>query len=136
VTLLVPARVEEEIEQGGVTPALERAQDEGWAKVVAAPTVSHNKATTAQDIVRRAIASKSAQKDEHDVEKADTVFAGIAVEYLLDPERADNVTMITSDRLAQEAIETAMSSLGYDGQVSIITLWDLIDREDDDFTLI
>ena len=55
VPLLVPARVEEEIEQGGVTPALERAQDEGWAKVVAAPTVSHSKATTAQDIVRRAM---------------------------------------------------------------------------------
>jgi hypothetical protein len=29
VTLLVPARVEDEIEQGGVEPALTRAQDEG-----------------------------------------------------------------------------------------------------------
>ena len=136
VTLLVPARVEEEIEQGGVKPALERAQDEGWAKVVAAPTVSHSKATTAQDIVRRAIASKSTSKDEHDVEKADPVFAGLAVEYLLDTEQADNITVITADRVAREAIETAMSSLGYGGQITIITLWDLIDSEDDDITLI
>lgn len=136
VTLLVPTRIEQEIEQSGVKPALERAQKEGWAEVVESPTVSHSKATTAQDIVRRTIASKSAGKDEHTVEKADPVFAGFAVEYLLDTEQADHVTVITTDRIAQEAIETAMTSLGYEGQVSIISLWDLIDIEDDDYTLI
>ncbi|MCQ4334110.1 hypothetical protein KM295_11590 [Natronomonas sp. F2-12] len=136
VTLLVPARVEEEIEQGNVKPALERAQDEGWAKVITAPTVAHSKATTAQDIVRRAIASKSAEKDEHDVEKADPVFAGLAVEYILNEKQPENVTVITADRLAREAIETAITSLGYDDQVSTVTLWDLIDRDDDDITLI
>lgn len=87
-------------------------------------------------IARRAIASKSTDKDEHDVEKADPVFAGLAVEYLLDKKTADNVTVITADRIACEAIETAISSLGYTGQVSIITPWDLIDEEDDDLTLI
>ena len=136
VTCLVPSRVEEELEQGGVKPALERTQDEGWAKTVDAPTVSHSKATTAQDIARRAIASKSPDKDEHDVEKADLVFAGLAVEYLLEKKTADNVTVITADRIACEAIETAISSLGYTGQVSSITLWDLIDEADDDLTLI
>lgn len=136
VTLLVPTRIEDEIEQGGVKPALERAQNEGWATVVSAPAISHSKATTAQDIVRRAIASKSADKGEHDVEKADPVFAGLAVEYIRDEEQADNVTVITADRLAQESIETAMTALGYNGQVSTITLWDLIDRDDDDITLI
>lgn len=136
VTLLVPSRIEDEIEQGGVKPALERAQEEGWANVVSAPTVSHGKATTAQDIVRRAIASKSPEKEEHDVEKADPVFAGLAVEYLLGKGQADSVTVITADRIAQEAIETAMTSLGYDGQASTLTLWDLIDRDDDDITLI
>lgn len=136
VNLLVPARVEDEIEQGGVKTTLERAQDEGWATVVAAPTISHSQATAAQDIVRRAIASNSTEKDEHAVEKADPVFAGLAVEYLLDDEQADDVVVVTADRLAGEATETALSSLGYDGQVSIIRLWDLIDQEDDDFTLI
>jgi hypothetical protein len=104
--------------------------------VVTAPTVSNSEATTAQDIARRAIASKSAHKDEHDVEKADPVFAGLAVEYLLDDEQADTVTVITADRLAREAIETATTALEYDGQVSTITLWNLIDSEDDDLTLI
>lgn len=136
VTLLIPTRVEDEIEQGGVKPALERAQDEGWATVVSAPTVSHSEAATAQDIARRAIASKSPNKDEHDVEKADPVFAGLAVEYILDEEQADNVTVITADQLAQESIKTAMQSLGYDGQISTLTLWDLIDCDDDDITLI
>ena len=50
VTLLIPSRVEKEIEQGGVKPALERAQDEGWAQTVDAQTVSHSKATTAQEL--------------------------------------------------------------------------------------
>lgn len=136
VTLLVPARVEEEIEQGGVKPALERAREEGWAEIVEAPTVSHSKATAARDIARRAIAAKSAEKAEHDVEKADPVFAGLAVECLLDEGLGDDVTVITADRLAREAIETAMASLGYGGQISVITLWDLIDTEDDDITLI
>jgi hypothetical protein len=136
VTLLIPSRIEDEIEQGGVKLALERAQDEGWAKVVSAPKLSHSKATTAQDIVRRAIASKSTDKDEHDVEKADPVFAGLAVEYILDKEQADNVTVITADRLARESIETAMRSFGYEGQVSTLTLWDLIDHDDGDITVI
>ena len=136
VTLLVPARVEAEIEQGGVKPALERARKEGWAEIVAAPTVSHTKATTAQDIARRTIASRSTEKDEHDVEKTDPVFAGLAVEYLLNERSADSVTVITADRLAREAIETAMASLGYGSQVCTVTLWDLIDTEDDDITLI
>ncbi|MDJ1434206.1 hypothetical protein [Halostagnicola sp. A-GB9-2] len=136
VTLLVPARVEEEIEQGGVTPALNQAREEGWAKIVDAPIVSQGRATTAQDIMRRAIASKSAEKDEHDVEKADPVFAGLAIEYLLDKKRPDNVTIITADRIAQKSIEIAVSSLGYDDQVSIISLWDIIDFEDNDFTII
>lgn len=136
VTLLIPSRVEDEIEQGGVKPALERAQDEGWVRIVSGPTVSHSQATTTQDIVRRAIASKSSDKDEHDVEKADPVFAGLAVEYILDEEQSDKVAVITADRLAQKSIKTAMKSLGYDGQVSTLTLWDLIDRDDDDITLI
>lgn len=135
MTLFIPARIEDELEHGSDNPALERAQDEGWAKVVSAPTVSHSTATTAQDIARRAIASKSAKKDEHNVEKADPVFAGLAVEYIRDEQQADKVTVITADRLAQEAIETSMTSLGYTDQVSTITLWDLIDR-DDDLTLI
>ncbi len=118
VTLLISVRVAEEIEQGGVTPALNHAREEGWAKVVDAPTVSHGKATTAQDIMRRSIASKSAEKDEHDVEKADPVFAGLAVEYLLNEEMPDNVTIITGDRIARTSIETAMASLGYDDQLT------------------
>jgi hypothetical protein len=133
---LLPSRVEEQIEQGGVKSALERAQDEGWAKTVDAPTVSHSKETTAQDIAQRAIASKSADKDEHDVEKADPVFAGLAAEYLLSKKTAHNVTVITADRIACAAIETAISSSGHTSQVSTITIWNLIDEDDDDLTLI
>ena len=136
VTLLVPTRIADEIGQSGVKPALERAEDEGWAKVVSTPSVSHSKGTAAQDIVRRSIAAKSPDKDEHDVEKADAVFAGLAVEYILDKKHPDPVTVITADRLAREAIETAITSLGFEGQISTLTLWDLIEPDDEDFTVI
>lgn len=136
VTLLIPARVEREIEQGGVTPAVDRAREEGWARVVDAPTISHGQATTARDITRRAIASKSRGKDEHAVEKADAAFAGLAVEYVHDDERADSVMIITADRVANDAITTALTSLGYGEQIAIVSVWDVIDAEDDEFTLI
>lgn len=87
-------------------------------------------------MARRAIAAKSPDKDEDDVEKTDPVFAGLAVEYLLDEEMPDDVTVITADRVAGEAIETAMTTLGYETQISIDTLWDLIDDGDGYITII
>jgi len=136
VTLRVPARVENEIETGGATPALDRAREEGWAWIVDAPSVTHSEATTARDVARRTIAAKSPGKDEHEVEKADPVFAGLAVEYLLDETMGDDVTVLTADRVAREAIETAMISLDHDEQITILALWDVIDDGDDDFTLV
>ena len=136
VTLRVPARVKNEIEDGGVTPALDRGREEGWARVVNAPSVSRSEATRARDVARRAIAAKSPGKDEHEVEKADPVFAGLAVEYLLDETIGDDVAVLTADRVARDAIETATTSLGYDEQITILAVWDVIDDGDDDFTLI
>ena len=49
--------------------------------------------------------AKSVDKDEHDVEKAGPVFAGLAVGYLLDKRMPDNVTVITADRIACERQE-------------------------------
>lgn len=66
-------------------------------KIVDAAPVTHGKATTAQDITRRAIASRSIEKDEHDVEKADPAFAGLAIEYLLDEEMADELIIDAED---------------------------------------
>lgn len=136
VTLRVPARVENEIEAGGVTPALDRAREEGWARIVDAPPVTHSEATTARDIARQTIAAKSPGKDEHEVEKADPVFAGLALEYLRDETMGDDVTILTADRVARDAIETAITSLGYDPQITVLSVWDVIDDTDDDVTLI
>jgi len=136
VTLRVPARVANEIEDGGVTPALDRAREEGWARIADAPSVTHSEATRARDVARRTIAAKSPGKDEHDVEKADPVFAGLAVEYLLDGTTSDDVTVLTADRVAREAIATAMASLDYADQITILAVWDVIDDGDDDLTFI
>lgn len=135
VALLIPARVEAEIAQSGVEPALRQACEEEWARVVDTPSLSQSDATAAQDIARRTIASKSPEKGEHEVEKTDTVFAGLAVEYLHQEETGDEVTVITADKRAQEAIATAVSSLGYDGQIHLVSLWDII-SEGDEFRVI
>lgn len=131
VTLRIPVRVKEEILQSGVEPALDRACEEGWARVVDAPPVTHSDATSARDIARRAIAAKSPAKDEHEVEKADPVFAGLAVEYLRRDETGNDVTVITADKVAQHAVETAVTSLGYDKQIHPVTLWDIVDAGND-----
>lgn len=126
VTLLVPERVEAEVEQSGHRPALETALDEGWATVVEAPPLSQSDATNARDIAQRTIASKSPAKEEHDVEKADAVFAGLAVEYLSQDETGSEATVITADKIARQAIKTAVSSLGYDNQIHAVSLSDII----------
>lgn len=126
VTLLVPERVEDEVEQSGHRPSLETALDEGWAAIVEAPSLTQSDATKARDIAQRAIASKSSTKEEHEVEKADPVFAGLAVEYLLEENRGNEVTIITADKIARQAIKTAVASLGYDNQIHAVSLVDII----------
>lgn len=126
VTLLVPERVEVEVNQSGHRPSLEAALDEGWAMVVEAPPLSYSDATKARDIAQRTIASKSPAKAEHDVEKTDPVFAGLAVEYLTEDSSGNEVTIITGDKIAYDAINSAVSSLGYDNQIHPVTLVDII----------
>lgn len=81
VTLQVPQRVVDELSTMHVADRAEVAVDEGWATVVDPPAPSHGDAVAAMDFVRREIARRS-EKDEHEVEKADTVFAGLAIEFL------------------------------------------------------
>jgi hypothetical protein len=75
-------------------------------------------------------------KVEYNVEKADVVLAGLAVEYLKRDDIGNEVTVITADILAQKGIVTAMSALGYDNRVHPVTLFDIVGEEEDDITII
>ena len=133
VILSVPERVREELSIHPIERRLTTALDEGWAEIVSAPPVTASEAVTATDRARRTIAEITGQ-DEHDVEKADTIFAGLAVQYLT---LGDNrVTVLTDDGPATTAIKTAVRSIEVRGEIRVLTLEEAIGESDDDITLI
>lgn len=133
VVLSVPERVRRELSIHPTEQRLTTALDEGWAKIVSAPPLTANEAVTAADQARRTIAEITG-KDEHDVEKADTIFAGLAVQYLSLGD--DRVTVLTDDGPATRAIKTAVRSVEVRGDVRVLTLKDVIGDDDEDIRLI
>ena len=132
LVLLVPRRVREELSTMHVANRVETAVEDGWADVVNPPSPTHSEAVTAMDTVRREIARRS-DKDEHEVEKADTVLAGLAIEY--HQRRGKDVFVLTDDKVAAEAIRLAMRQQDFEDAVTVVTRTDILDS-DDDFRLI
>jgi len=131
--LHVPERVVEELRTMHAADRVEQAVQAGWARVVQPPEPTHSDAIAAMDHVRRTIASRS-DKDEHKVEKADTVFAGLAIEYL---HRHDNaVFVVTDDRVAAAAISESLAARGAADRVAVLTRDDVFDDDDDDIRMI
>ena len=133
VVLSVPERVREELSIHPIERRLTTALDEGWAETVSAPPLTASEAVTATDRARRMIAEITGQ-DEHDVEKADTMFAGLAVQYLTLGDT--RVAVLTDDGPATTAIKTAVRSVEVRGDVRVLTLAEVIGESDDDITLI
>lgn len=128
LVLLVPQRVHRELSAMHVANRVETAVENGWAEIVDPPSPTQAEAVTAMDVVRREIARRS-DKDEHDVEKADTVLAGLAIEYR--HRRCETVFVLTDDRVAGAAIRLAVRQQGYEGSVTVVTRDDILDSDDD-----
>lgn len=134
VVLQLPRRVVGEL-GGPETDRIQRALDEEWAEVVDAPSPQDADAITASDIARRVIANKTGQP-EHEVEKTDTILAGLVVQYLRDTGVTD-VVVLTDDIPAKRGIETAVNELGYEDAIGVYGLSDIIaDDSDDSLTVI
>lgn len=134
VVLKLPRRVVGEL-GGPETNRIQQALDEEWAEIIDAPSPQDADAVTASDITRRVIASETGQA-EHEVEKTDTILAGLAIQYLRDTS-ATNATVLTDDIPAKQGIETAINDLGYEDAVAIYGLSDIIgDDPDDSLTII
>lgn len=129
VVLSVPERVRDELTVHPNERRLSTALEEGWAEIVSPPPATATEAISAIDRVRREIATLTSC-DEHEVEKADTVFAGLAVEYLSRGD--DRVTVLTDDGPAATAIERAVDASDVHGTVRVLTLDDVIDVDDTD----
>lgn len=133
VPLQLPQRVVDELKTMHVADRVEVAVDEGWAAVVDPPSPSHSDAVAAMDLVRREIARRS-EKDEHKVEKADTVFAGLAIESLRQGNQ--RVVVLTDDRLAADAIERAVREQGYGESILVLRRTDIMDDDNSDVRVI
>lgn len=127
-TLRVPERVSEELRVMGLTDRLETAVEQGWATVVDPPEPTASAAIAAMDFVRQYIANQTGT-DEHDVEKADTVFAGLAVEYI--EQGHSTVIVLTDDKIASDGIQLAVSTEGYEDRITVYRQADILDTGDD-----
>ena len=126
--LLIPQRVRQELTAMHVANRVEHAVENGWAELVEPPSPTHSAAVAAMDTVRREIARRS-DKDEHEVEKADTVLAGLAIEF--HQRRDADVFVLTDDRVAGAAIRQAVRQQGYDDAIHVVTRDDILDGGDD-----
>ena len=116
LTLLVPQRVKQELSTMHIADRVERA------------STTDPDAVAAMDFVRREIARQTG-KEEHRGEKADTVFAGLAIELLR--EGNPRVAILTDDRIAAAAIERAVEQQGYDESVLVLRRDDIVDGDGD-----
>ncbi len=132
VVLSVPQRVQDELAIHPNERRLSTALEEGWAEIVSAPPLTASEAIEATDHARQTIADLTGQ-DEHDVEKTDTIFAGLAVQYLASGD--DRVTVLTDDGPATRAVKTAVKTSDVYGEVRVLTLEEVIGDRDDDMTL-
>jgi hypothetical protein len=135
VVLQIPERVEAELRTMQMTNRVETAVDDGWAELVSPPEPTDGDAVTAMDFTRRDIANQT-DTHEHEVEKADTVFAGLAIQYLKD-DTGGSFVVLTDDKVAATAIQRAVEQQGYGTSISVLRLSDVIEDEiDDDFRVI
>jgi len=55
-------------------------------------------------------------KPEHEVEKTDTILAGLAIQYVRD-RSTSGVIVLTDDKPAKEGIQNAVTAQGIQGQL-------------------
>jgi hypothetical protein len=103
--LKLPRRVVGELGGRKATP-IQTALDDGWVEIVEAPPIRDADAVNASDIARRTMAATT-DRPEHEIEKTDTILAGLTIQYLRETDH-DCVIVITDDIPAKLGIETAI----------------------------
>lgn len=131
LTLVIPQRVYDELggapdrSTPGQTP-INSAIDAGWVTVADEPDYTNSTVAQVMDDVRQFIAHSS-NRDEDNIEKADTALAAIAVEYL-DSESADYACIVTTDGDAGEGTVTALEANGFENRIQFKYGFELIDE--------
>ncbi|AKH97563.1 hypothetical protein [Halanaeroarchaeum sulfurireducens] len=130
LTFVVPQRVYDELggapnrSTPGQTP-INSAIDAGWVTVADEPEYSNSTVSQVMDDVRSFIA-RSSNRDEDQIEKADTALAAVAAELL--EENANYVCIVTTDIDAGEGVVNALEVNGFENRIQFKNGFELIDE--------
>jgi 23S rRNA U2552 (ribose-2'-O)-methylase RlmE/FtsJ len=130
LTFVIPQRVYDELggapdrSTPGQTP-INSAIDAGWVTVSDEPDYTNSTVATVMDDVRSYIAGSS-NRDEDQIEKADTALAAVAVELL----QGENefVCIVSTDIDAGEGVVAALDTNGFENRAQFKNGFELIDE--------
>jgi len=130
LTFVIPQRVYDELggapnrSTPGQTP-INSAIESGWVTVAAKPDYTNSTVSQVMDDVRSFIA-RSSNRNEDQIEKADTALAAVAVAAL--QEGADYICLVTTDIDAGEGVVAALEANGFANRIRYKNGFDLIDE--------
>ena len=126
----IPQRVYDELggapdrSTPGQTP-INSAIDDGWVTVADEPDYTNSTVSQVMDVVRGYIA-RSSNRDEDQVEKADTALAAIAA-MRLDEGDAEFAYVVTTDVDAGEGVVAALEAHGFEDRIRLKNGFELIE---------
>lgn len=130
LTFVVPQRVYDELggapdrSTPGQTP-INSAIDAGWVTVAGEPDYTNSTVSQVMDDVRAFIA-RSSNRDEDQIEKADTALAAVAVELLQG--KKEFACVVTTDVDAGEGLVAALETNGFENRAQFKNGFELIDE--------
>jgi hypothetical protein len=130
LTFVIPQRVYEELggaperSTPGQTP-INSAIDAGWVTVADEPNYTNSTVSQVMDDVRTFIA-RSSNRDEDQIEKADTALAAVAVELLQGGN--EFVCIVTTDVDAGEGVVASLEANGFQNRSQFKNGFELIDE--------
>lgn len=129
LTFVIPQRVYDEL--GGApnrsTPGqmpINSAIDAGWVTVADEPDYTNSAVSQVMDDVRSFIA-RSSNRDEDQIEKADTALAAVAVELL---EQNKFACVVTTDIDAGDGVVASLEANGFGNRAQFKNGFELIDE--------
>lgn len=131
LTFVIPQRVYEELggapdrSTPGQTP-INSARDAGWIRVADEPEYANSTVSKVMDDVRSYIA-RSSNRDEDQIEKADTALGAVAAT-LLDTGTVRFVCVVTTDIDAGEGVVAALGANGFEDRIQFKNGFELIDE--------
>ncbi|AQL43298.1 hypothetical protein BV210_11605 [Halorientalis sp. IM1011] len=131
ITFVIPERVYAELggapdrSTPGQTP-INSAIDAGWVTVAADPDYTESTVSRVMDDIRAFIATSS-NRDEDQIEKADTAFGAVAVDCLTNGD-AESVSVITTDTDVGEGVVASLTANGFEDRVQFVDGFELIDE--------